>query len=185
MAQGHPLCGLNKGALGSQGQVGKTLAHVDEVQPSPPRAVPYVFVPDLLFRQLDLDEGSHGGEELPPGPVLHPFVLLDVLLHAANGQVLDLSWGGSGAQQAVSPKSSQDGPRHQPQPLGLPLWPPDPPESNTPWATPCPQPPSDPQRVGGRERGPGSTALGTNRSAVIRNNFVCFICCLIISSTPA
>lgn len=127
MAQGHPLCGLNKGALGSQGQVGKTLAHVDEVQPSPPRAVPYVFVPDLLFRQLDLDEGSHGGEELPPGPVLHPFVLLDVLLHAANGQVLDLSWGGSGAQQAVSPKSSQDGPRHQPQPLGLPLWPPDPP----------------------------------------------------------
>jgi len=58
-------------------------------------------------------------------------------------------------------------------------------QSNNPQATPCPQPPSIPQRVGGREPGPGSTALGTNCSTVIRNNFICFICCLIISSALA
>lgn len=50
----------------------------------------YVFAADLLLRQLDLDEGPDGGEEPPPGPVLHAVVLLDVLLDAADGQVLDL-----------------------------------------------------------------------------------------------
>lgn len=50
----------------------------------------HVFAADLLLRQLDLDEGPDGGEEPPPGPVLHTVVLLDVLLDAADGQILDL-----------------------------------------------------------------------------------------------
>lgn len=50
----------------------------------------YVFAADLLLGQLHLDERPHGGEDLPPGPVLHAAVLLDVLLDAADGQVLDL-----------------------------------------------------------------------------------------------
>lgn len=50
----------------------------------------HVFAADLLLRQLDLDEGPDGGEEPPPGPVLHAVVLLDVLLDAADGQILDL-----------------------------------------------------------------------------------------------
>lgn len=33
--------------------------------------------------------------------------------------------------------------------------------------------------------GPRSTTLGTKHSTVIRNNFICFICWLIISSTLA
>lgn len=105
IVQGHQLPGLNEGALGSSRQAGKILAHVDVPQsfPSeqigPPPAVTYVSVPDLLLGQLYLDERPHGGKELPPGPVLHPFVLLDVLLHTANGQVLNLSWVGGGAQQ--------------------------------------------------------------------------------------
>lgn len=50
----------------------------------------HVFAADLLLGQLDLDQGSDGGEEPPPGPALHAAVLLDVLLDAADGQVLDL-----------------------------------------------------------------------------------------------
>lgn len=53
----------------------------------------HVFAADLLLGQLDLDQGSDGGEELPPGPALHAPVLLDVLLDAADGQVLDLVQG--------------------------------------------------------------------------------------------
>lgn len=100
IVQGHQLYGLNKAALGSLRKTGKTLAHTDELQsfssqrPGPPWAGTYVSVADLLLRQLHLNEGSYSGKELPPGPVLHPFVLLDVSLHTANGQVLDLSGGG-------------------------------------------------------------------------------------------
>lgn len=54
------------------------------------RRCTHVFAADLLLRQLDLDEGPDSGEEPPPGPVLHAVVLLDVLLDAANGQILDL-----------------------------------------------------------------------------------------------
>lgn len=65
----------------------------------------HVFAADLVLGELHLDEGPHRGEELPPGPILHPFVLLDVLLHAPDGQILDLcrargqhgAWGQYGA----------------------------------------------------------------------------------------
>lgn len=50
----------------------------------------HVFASDLLLTELDLDERAHGGEDLPPGPVLHTPVLLNVLLDAADCQVLDL-----------------------------------------------------------------------------------------------
>lgn len=70
----------------------------DQHSPEPlpaPSSVPqqrdtHVFATDLILSELHLDEGPHGGEELPPGPALHPLVLLDVLLHAPDGQILDL-----------------------------------------------------------------------------------------------
>lgn len=152
IVQGHQLPGLNQGALGSSRQAGKILAHVDvpqsfpSQQTGPPPAVTYVSVPDLLLGQLYLDERPHGGKELPPGPVLHPFVLLDVLLHTANGQVLNLSWVGGGAQQGsqshFQPGSSP--PRARPRHCSSGHLTP---ESNTPSATPSPQPPSIPQRA--------------------------------------
>lgn len=171
--------------MGAQHQPAKLLPTWTNYSPSPwqrgpPQAAPYVSVPDLLLGELHLNEGPHGGEELPPGPVLYPFVLLDVLLHTANGQVLDLGWGGGGAQQVSVPSPARTLPTTSPA-AGLLLWTP---VQQSP-SHPCPQPPSIPQRVGGREPGPGSTALGTNCSTVIRNNFICFICCLIISSALA
>ena len=39
---------------------------------------------------LHLYERPDGGEELPPRPALHTTVLLNVLLDAADGQVLNL-----------------------------------------------------------------------------------------------
>lgn len=56
----------------------------------------HIFAPNLVLRQLNFNEGPDGGEELPPGPVLHTLVLLDVLLHAPNSQVLDLCNLGQG-----------------------------------------------------------------------------------------
>lgn len=50
----------------------------------------YVFSTDLLFRELHLNERTDSGEDLPPWPPLHPPVLLNVLLDAADRQVLDL-----------------------------------------------------------------------------------------------
>lgn len=79
--------------------------------------------------------------------------------------------------RALSPKPDQD-------PTLL-LRPPDLVQTLPMPPSPHSQPLLIPRRVGGREPGPASTALGTNRSAVIRNNFICFICCLIISSTLA
>lgn len=188
IVQGYQLSGL--GLLGSPRQVGKTPAHVDELRSFPSQclgpawAITYVFAPDLLLGQLYLDEGSHGGEELPPGPVLHSFVLLDVLLHAANGQVLDLGGCGVGGTEQGSQAQAKLGSAPPPAPwLGCSSG--HQTRVKLSLCHPCPQPPSIPQGVGGREPGPGSTALGTNCSTVIRNNFICFICCLIISSTLA
>lgn len=50
----------------------------------------HIFAPDLLLAELDLDKRTHVSEELPPGPVFHTPVLLDVLLDAADRQILDL-----------------------------------------------------------------------------------------------
>lgn len=44
----------------------------------------HIFSSDLVLAELDLDERTHVGEELPPGPVLHTPVLLDVLLDATD-----------------------------------------------------------------------------------------------------
>lgn len=51
----------------------------------------HVFALHLLLGELNLDEGLHCGEELPPRPVLHATVLIDVLLDAADGQILNLN----------------------------------------------------------------------------------------------
>lgn len=50
----------------------------------------YVFATDLLLCQLNLDEWTDGGKNLPPRPALHTSVLFDVFLNAADCQVLDL-----------------------------------------------------------------------------------------------
>lgn len=50
----------------------------------------YVFAADLLLCQLNFDEWTDGGKNLPPRPALHTPVLLDVFLNAADCQVLDL-----------------------------------------------------------------------------------------------
>lgn len=44
----------------------------------------HVFASHLLLCELDLNEGLHCGEELPPWPVLHATVLYDVLLDATD-----------------------------------------------------------------------------------------------------
>lgn len=44
----------------------------------------HVFAAHLLLGELDLNEGLHCGEELPPWPVLHATVLYDVLLDATD-----------------------------------------------------------------------------------------------------
>lgn len=84
--------------------------------PSPRHGDTHVLATDLLLGELHLDEGPHGGEELPPGPVLHPFVLLDVLLHAADGQILDLQWGTASAlgQHWPTGMCGCSAPRHTP-----------------------------------------------------------------------
>lgn len=51
----------------------------------------HIFALHLLLGELNLDEGLHGGEELPPRPVLHATVLIDVLLDAADCQILNLN----------------------------------------------------------------------------------------------
>lgn len=50
----------------------------------------HVFALHLLLAELDLNEWLHCGEELPPWPVLHAAVLVDVLLDAADRQILNL-----------------------------------------------------------------------------------------------
>lgn len=44
----------------------------------------HVFASHLLLGELDLDKGLDCGEELPPWPVLHTVVLLDVFLDATD-----------------------------------------------------------------------------------------------------
>lgn len=51
----------------------------------------HVFASHLLLGELDLNEGLHCGEELPPRPVLHATVLVDVLLDATDCQILNLN----------------------------------------------------------------------------------------------
>lgn len=51
----------------------------------------YVLAADLFLSELHLYQRSDGGEELPPWPAFHTTILLDVLLDAADGQILDLS----------------------------------------------------------------------------------------------
>lgn len=51
----------------------------------------HVLAPDLFLSELHLYERSNVGEELPPRPAFDAFVLLYVLLDAADGQILDLS----------------------------------------------------------------------------------------------
>lgn len=84
--------------------------------PSPRHGDTHVLATDLLLSELHLDEGPHGGEELPPGPVLHPFVLLDVLLHAADGQILDLHQGTASGLGYHRPTGMRgcSAPRHTP-----------------------------------------------------------------------
>lgn len=50
----------------------------------------HIFASDLLLAELDLDQRTHSGKELPPGPVFHTPVLCDVLLDTTDRQVLDL-----------------------------------------------------------------------------------------------
>lgn len=50
----------------------------------------HVFASHLILSELDLNEGLDCGEELPPWPVLHTTVLVDVFLDAADGQILNL-----------------------------------------------------------------------------------------------
>lgn len=51
----------------------------------------HVFSSHLLLSELDLNEGLHCGEELPPWPVLHATVLVDVFLDATDCQILNLN----------------------------------------------------------------------------------------------
>lgn len=60
---------------------------------------PHVFASQMLLGELHLDEGLHRGEEPPPLPVLHPTVLLNVLLDAADRQILDLNTGRRSAER--------------------------------------------------------------------------------------
>lgn len=50
----------------------------------------HVFSSNLFFGELNFYKRSYGGEELPPRPVLHATILLNVLLDATDGQILDL-----------------------------------------------------------------------------------------------
>lgn len=50
----------------------------------------HIFSSNLFLCELHLDKRPYGGEQLPPGPALHSLVLLDVLLDAADGQVVGL-----------------------------------------------------------------------------------------------
>lgn len=50
----------------------------------------HVFSSDLFLCELRLNEGPYSCKQLPPGPALHSFVLRDVLLDAADGQVMGL-----------------------------------------------------------------------------------------------
>lgn len=44
----------------------------------------HVFIPHLFLCELDFNEGLDCGKELPPGPVLHSTVLLDVFLNTPD-----------------------------------------------------------------------------------------------------
>lgn len=44
----------------------------------------HVFASHLLLGELDFNEGLDCGEELPPWPVLHTTVLVDVLLDTTD-----------------------------------------------------------------------------------------------------
>lgn len=50
----------------------------------------HVFSSNLFFGELNLNKRSYCGEKLPPRPVLHAMILLNVLLDATYGQILDL-----------------------------------------------------------------------------------------------
>ena len=52
---------------------------------------PHVFASHLILSELDLNEGLDCGEDPPPWPVLHTTVLVDVLLDAADRQILNLN----------------------------------------------------------------------------------------------
>lgn len=50
----------------------------------------HIFSSNLFFGELNLYKRSYSGEKLPPRPVLHAMILLNVLLDATDGQILDL-----------------------------------------------------------------------------------------------
>lgn len=50
----------------------------------------HVFATHLILSELDLNERLDCGEDLPPWPVLHAVVLLDVFLDAADCKILNL-----------------------------------------------------------------------------------------------
>lgn len=63
----------------------------DITEKKKPKIQTHILSPDLLLSELHLYQRSNGGEEFPPWPVLHTTVLLDILLDAPDGKILDLS----------------------------------------------------------------------------------------------
>lgn len=77
----EPLLGVGKGKKNKSNHC--TWTHDKE-------KFAHVFALHLLLAELDLYEWLHRSEELPPCPVLHAAVLVDVLLNAADRQILNL-----------------------------------------------------------------------------------------------
>lgn len=65
----------------------------------------HVFASHLLLCELDLNEGLDRCEKLPPWPVLHTMILLDVFLDAPDCQILNLKTYG---EEVTAEKSSLD-----------------------------------------------------------------------------
>lgn len=51
----------------------------------------HIFAPDLFLSELHLYQRSDCCQELPPWPIFDTTILLDILLDAADGHILDLS----------------------------------------------------------------------------------------------
>lgn len=51
----------------------------------------HIFASHLFLGELDLNERLNCTEELPPRPVFHTTILLDVFLNAPDCKVLDLN----------------------------------------------------------------------------------------------